>query len=74
MSGITHARVDERDKRPLSVHFRKQLTRILISSAHFNNIGSNSHVFKNLVAVTHRIEERSVVVQIQHVDINGNGG
>ena len=49
-------------------------TRVLIGGADGDDARADGDVFVEFVAVAHRIEEWRVVVQVEHVEVDGHGG
>lgn len=50
-----------------------KLTWINVRGTNCNNIFSDANIFVDFVGVAHRIENRRIIVQIQHITINGDG-
>lgn len=50
------------------------LTWIHVGGAHNHNIFADGNIFKNFVGIAHRIEDRCIIVEIQYVAVDGDGG
>ena len=46
----------------------------MIGGTDSDDAGSDSYVLIELVAVAHRVEERRIVVEIQNIEVDGDGG
>lgn len=47
------------------------LTRIDVRGADRHHLGADGHVLQHLVRVAHRIEDGRIVVQVQHIAVDG---
>lgn len=50
------------------------LTRVKVWGCHGDHAGAHGHVLEHLVAVAERVEQRRVVVEVQDVEVDREGG
>lgn len=73
---LVTARIDRAHEKDFGIWIvvSSVLTWVKVGGADFDDSAADGHIFKNLVAVAHGVEQRRVVVQVDDVEVDGDGG